>query len=187
MWILGTNLIFVFPCKFWSSFRVSSYFDYRDTTLSQLLDFSIHNLHWFFYKVEFVIEPKLFHKMMRDSSDRHFFRLETWKVLWILLSSSGSLSVYATGPTLLRILNGLMYRGLSFPRFPNQMTPFRACKRCRICTIFLVVSWIISSLVSWTSPTSAQQTGKFYQWDDMPYSCLIEYPKHSALIARIWM
>nr|GEV74665.1 hypothetical protein [Tanacetum cinerariifolium] len=23
--------------------------------------------------------------------------------------------------------------------------------------------------------------------DDMPYSCLIEYPKHSALTARIWM
>ncbi|GKD44406.1 hypothetical protein Tco_1269051 [Tanacetum coccineum] len=23
--------------------------------------------------------------------------------------------------------------------------------------------------------------------NDMPYSCLIEYPKHSALTARIWM
>ncbi|GKE01546.1 hypothetical protein Tco_1389529 [Tanacetum coccineum] len=23
--------------------------------------------------------------------------------------------------------------------------------------------------------------------DDMPYSCVIEYPKHSALTARIWM
>ncbi|GKC12464.1 hypothetical protein Tco_1009246 [Tanacetum coccineum] len=33
----------------------------RNTTLFQLLDFSIHNLHWFFYKVEFVIELKLFH------------------------------------------------------------------------------------------------------------------------------
>ncbi|GJZ69492.1 hypothetical protein Tco_0633042 [Tanacetum coccineum] len=63
--------------------------------------------------------------MTRDSSDRHFFRLETWKVLWTLLSSSGSSSVYATGPTLSRILNGLMYQGLSFPHFPNQMTPFQ--------------------------------------------------------------
>ncbi|GJZ12728.1 retrovirus-related pol polyprotein from transposon TNT 1-94 [Tanacetum coccineum] len=33
--------------------------------------------------------------------------------------------MYATGPTLLRILNGPMYRGLSFPRFSNRMTPFR--------------------------------------------------------------
>nr|GEU63779.1 alpha/beta hydrolases superfamily protein [Tanacetum cinerariifolium] len=29
MWILSTNLIFAFPLKFWSSFRVPSYFDYR--------------------------------------------------------------------------------------------------------------------------------------------------------------
>ncbi|GKC60274.1 hypothetical protein Tco_1087872 [Tanacetum coccineum] len=46
--------------------------------------------------------------MMRDSSDRHFFKLETWKVLWTLLSSSGNSSLYATGPTLSRILNGPM-------------------------------------------------------------------------------
>ncbi|GKG17901.1 hypothetical protein Tco_0372199, partial [Tanacetum coccineum] len=28
--------------------------------------------------------------MRRDSSDKHFFKLETWKVLWTLLSSLGS-------------------------------------------------------------------------------------------------
>ncbi|GKB87168.1 hypothetical protein Tco_0959440 [Tanacetum coccineum] len=61
MWILGTNLIFAFPHKFWSSFRVPSYFDYRNTILLELLDFLIHDLHWFFHKVEFVIESKLFH------------------------------------------------------------------------------------------------------------------------------
>ncbi|GKE68153.1 hypothetical protein Tco_1526225 [Tanacetum coccineum] len=33
--------------------------------------------------------------MIRDSSDKHFFRLKTWKVLWTLLSSSGSSSLYA--------------------------------------------------------------------------------------------
>ncbi|GJY05243.1 hypothetical protein Tco_0371183, partial [Tanacetum coccineum] len=81
--------------------------------------------------------------MMRVSSNRHFFKLETWKVLWTLLSSSGSSSLYGTGPTLSRIFNGPMYRGLSFPGFRNRMTPFRACKCCRICTIFSVVSWII--------------------------------------------
>ncbi|GJX49138.1 hypothetical protein Tco_0275983 [Tanacetum coccineum] len=32
-----------------------------NTTLLQLLDFSIHDLYWFFHKVEFVIESKLFH------------------------------------------------------------------------------------------------------------------------------
>ncbi|GJS15261.1 hypothetical protein Tco_0409733 [Tanacetum coccineum] len=98
-----------------------------------------------------------FIRMMRDSSDRHFFRLETWKVLWTFLSSSRSSSVYAIGPNLLRIINGPMYQGLRFPLFPNRMTPFRACKCCQICTIFSVVSWIISGPVSWTSPTSAQQ------------------------------
>ncbi|GJV31870.1 reverse transcriptase domain-containing protein, partial [Tanacetum coccineum] len=40
--------------------------------------------------------------------------------------------------------------------------------------ISIVVSWIISGPVR-----------KFYQWDDMLYSCLIEYPRHSALTA--WM
>ncbi|GJT52563.1 hypothetical protein Tco_0978720 [Tanacetum coccineum] len=47
--------------------------------------------------------------MTRDSSDKHFFRLETWKVLWILLSSSGSSSLYATGPIRSRILKGNRY------------------------------------------------------------------------------
>ncbi|GJZ40905.1 putative ribonuclease H-like domain-containing protein [Tanacetum coccineum] len=61
MWILGTNLIFAFPLKFWSYFRVPSYFDYRNTTLFQLLDFSIYDFYWFFHKFEFVIELKLFH------------------------------------------------------------------------------------------------------------------------------
>ncbi|GJT52609.1 reverse transcriptase domain-containing protein [Tanacetum coccineum] len=32
-----------------------------NTTLFQLLDFLIHDLHWFFHKVVFVIESKLFH------------------------------------------------------------------------------------------------------------------------------
>nr|GEX31085.1 hypothetical protein [Tanacetum cinerariifolium] len=56
----------------------------------------------------------------------------------------GSSSLYATGPILLRILNGPMYQGSSFPLFSNRMIPLRACKCCRICTIFSVVSWIIS-------------------------------------------
>ncbi|GJS69659.1 serine/threonine-protein phosphatase BSL3-like protein [Tanacetum coccineum] len=81
--------------------------------------------------------------MTRDSSDNHFFKLETWKVLWTLLRSSGSSSLYATGPIRSRILHGTMYRGLSFPYFANRMIPLRACKRCRICTIFSVVSWTI--------------------------------------------
>nr|GFB40317.1 putative reverse transcriptase domain-containing protein [Tanacetum cinerariifolium] len=51
--------------------------------------------------------------MTRDSSYKHFFRLETWKVLWTFLSSSGSPSLYATRPIRSRILNGPMYRGLS--------------------------------------------------------------------------
>nr|GEU93913.1 retrovirus-related Pol polyprotein from transposon TNT 1-94 [Tanacetum cinerariifolium] len=61
----------------------------------------------------------------RDSSDKHFFRLEMWKVLWTLLSSSRSSGLYATRPIRSRILNGPMYRRLSFPCFPNRMTPLR--------------------------------------------------------------
>nr|GEZ06386.1 hypothetical protein [Tanacetum cinerariifolium] len=44
-----------------------------------------------------------------------------------------------------------------------------SCECCQICTIFLVISWIIS--------------GPFQ--DDMLYSCLAEYLKHFAMIARI--
>ncbi|GJR91923.1 hypothetical protein Tco_0215934 [Tanacetum coccineum] len=43
----------------------------------------------------------------------------------ILLSSSGSSSLYTTGPIRSRILNGPMYRGLSFPRLPNQKISLR--------------------------------------------------------------
>nr|GEY35123.1 hypothetical protein [Tanacetum cinerariifolium] len=85
----------------------------RDTSLFQFLDFSIHDIYRFFHKVEFVIEPKLFYWNDKDSSDRHFFKLEMWKVLWTLLSSLGSSSVYATGLTLFRILNGPILQALS--------------------------------------------------------------------------
>ncbi|GJT95636.1 hypothetical protein Tco_1091154 [Tanacetum coccineum] len=77
-------------------------------------------------KLSFSLSRSSFIGMTRDSSDKHFFSLETWKVLWTLLSSSGSSSLYATGPILSRSLKGPMYRGLSFPRFPNRMTPLRA-------------------------------------------------------------
>ncbi|GJQ97750.1 hypothetical protein Tco_0008889 [Tanacetum coccineum] len=46
--------------------------------------------------------------MTRDSSNKDFFRLETWKVLWTLLTSSGSSSLYATGPIRSSILKGPM-------------------------------------------------------------------------------
>nr|GEW53309.1 hypothetical protein [Tanacetum cinerariifolium] len=52
MWILGTNLIFAFSRKFWPSFKVPSYFDCRDMTLSQLIDFSIHDFYSFFHKMK---------------------------------------------------------------------------------------------------------------------------------------
>ncbi|GKD69960.1 hypothetical protein Tco_1324050 [Tanacetum coccineum] len=58
----------------------------------------------YFHNVKIVIESKLFHWNDKGSSDKHFFRLETWKVLWTLLSSSGSSSLYATGPIRSRIL-----------------------------------------------------------------------------------
>ncbi|GKB57841.1 hypothetical protein Tco_0914027 [Tanacetum coccineum] len=80
-------------------------------------------------KLSFSSSQSSFIGMTRDSSNKYFFRLEMWKVLWTLLSPSGSSSLYAAGPIRSRILNGPMYR---------------ACKRCRICTIFSVVSWIIS-------------------------------------------
>ncbi|GJX85702.1 hypothetical protein Tco_0336476 [Tanacetum coccineum] len=67
-----------------------------------------------------------------------------WKELWDITGYSGSQGDMLSWPIRSRILKGPMYRGLSFPHFPNRMTPLRACKRCRICTTFLVVSWIIS-------------------------------------------
>ncbi|GJR38010.1 pentatricopeptide repeat-containing protein [Tanacetum coccineum] len=73
------NLIFVFPRELWfPPFRVPFYFDYRDTTLSQLLDFSIYNFYWFFHKAEFVIESNLFSLELNkgfSSQDRHFFKI----------------------------------------------------------------------------------------------------------------
>ncbi|GJU69867.1 hypothetical protein Tco_1256126, partial [Tanacetum coccineum] len=51
--------------------------------------------------------------MTRDSSDKHFFSLETWKVLWTFLSSSGSSSLYATRPIRERILKGPILQALS--------------------------------------------------------------------------
>ena len=46
--------------------------------------------------------------MTRDSSDKHFFRLDTWNVSCMPWSSWGSRSLFATGPILARISNGPM-------------------------------------------------------------------------------
>ncbi|GKE46066.1 hypothetical protein Tco_1477324, partial [Tanacetum coccineum] len=113
----------------------------------------------------------------RDSSDKHFFRLEMWKVLWTLLSSSGSSSLYATGPIRLRILNGPMYRGLSFPHFPNWMIPLRDLLESASVVKFALFSRWFPGLF-----LALKILPMF--WDDMPYSCLIEYLKHSAKISR---
>ncbi|GJU82646.1 reverse transcriptase domain-containing protein [Tanacetum coccineum] len=69
----------------------------------------------------------------------------------------GRSSLYATGSIRSRILNGPMYRGLSFPRFPNRMTPLPAFKHYRICTIFSVVSWIIYGPENSTNGSGYQQ------------------------------
>ncbi|GJW74404.1 hypothetical protein Tco_0133774 [Tanacetum coccineum] len=105
MWILGTNLIFAFPRKFWSSFRVPSYFDYRNTTLLQLLDFSIYDLYWFFHKVEFVIESKLFH--WNDKGFANLFKdFERSNVPRVKLSSFSELDDTITS---LQALSNLHY------------------------------------------------------------------------------
>nr|GEX20810.1 hypothetical protein [Tanacetum cinerariifolium] len=79
-WLLGGDVVVKVASKVvssWWCLLVPSSFDYRDMTLSQLLDFSIYDFYWFFYNVEFVIE--LFHWNDKDSSDKHFFKFETWK------------------------------------------------------------------------------------------------------------
>ncbi|GKD39882.1 hypothetical protein Tco_1260089 [Tanacetum coccineum] len=159
MWILGTNLIFTFPRKFWSSVRVPSYFDYRDTTSFQLFDFLVHDLYWFFYNVEFVIEPKLFH--WNDEGFADPIKDLKWynvpRVKLFSLSESDD-----TFPSL-QVLSDLYYL------FSGFMDYLWSCQ-LDISNFALANRKIL--------PVSG---------DDMPYSCLIEYPKHSALTARIWM
>nr|GFA68842.1 hypothetical protein [Tanacetum cinerariifolium] len=46
----------------------------------------------------------------------------------------------ATGPIRSRILNGPMYRGLSFPRFPKGMTPFRGSSLESIVSILMPIA-----------------------------------------------
>ncbi|GKD99736.1 hypothetical protein Tco_1387720 [Tanacetum coccineum] len=71
--------------------------------------------------------------MTRDSSDKHCFRLEMWKVLWTLLSSLGSSSLYATRPIRSRILKGPMYRGIKLSSFFESDDTFT---RLNICSRF---------------------------------------------------
>ncbi|GKG42125.1 hypothetical protein Tco_0473876, partial [Tanacetum coccineum] len=58
-WVRLLELVFSFPCEFGTSFRVPSNLDDRNTTSLQLLDFTIYDLHWFFNKVELIINIKL--------------------------------------------------------------------------------------------------------------------------------
>ncbi|GJR99902.1 hypothetical protein Tco_0316411 [Tanacetum coccineum] len=59
------------------------------------------------------------------SGTRFGHRLCSLVEMWILLSFLGSSSLYTTGSIRSRILNGPMYRGLSFPRFPNRKISLR--------------------------------------------------------------
>ncbi|GJX03359.1 hypothetical protein Tco_0189275 [Tanacetum coccineum] len=121
MWILGTNLIFAFPCKFWSSFRVPSYFDYRNTNLFQLLDFLIYNLYWFLHKLNLSLSW-IFHGTERDSSDKFFFRLKCERYCDITEHLQEAQGLYALGPKSLRILTwSICTSGIKLlPRFPDS-------------------------------------------------------------------
>lgn len=124
-WVLVSHLVFAFPCKFGTTLCIPSDF-HKFGALP--LNF------WTFQSVTSIGSSKKWSwssmwissgGMINASSDRHLLRLDTWKVSWTPLSSSGNLSLYATGPTLESISNGPMYRGLSFPRLPNCGTPFQ--------------------------------------------------------------
>ncbi|GJW38383.1 hypothetical protein Tco_0064228 [Tanacetum coccineum] len=94
---------------------------------------------------------------MRDSSDKHFLRFETWKVLWILLSFSGSSSLYATGPIPFQgIWIGLMYwdYASSFSELKDTFTSLQALTNLYdLFNGFLNYFWSRSAIL----PTSGQK------------------------------
>ncbi|GKA82470.1 hypothetical protein Tco_0789218 [Tanacetum coccineum] len=53
--ILLLELIFAFPCELRTSPSVPSNLDNGDAALLQPLDFTIHNLHWFFNEVKLIV------------------------------------------------------------------------------------------------------------------------------------
>ncbi|GJW14183.1 hypothetical protein Tco_0018316 [Tanacetum coccineum] len=60
MRILALEVIFSFPCEFWTSSRIPSNLNYGNPALLELFHFTIHNLNRFIYKVQLVVELNLF-------------------------------------------------------------------------------------------------------------------------------
>nr|GEV29601.1 hypothetical protein [Tanacetum cinerariifolium] len=117
-----------------------------DTTLFRLLGFTIYNFYWFIHKIEFVIEPKLFHWNDEGFVRYAFLHIRNVERSVDITEFFKKLKCVCHWTDPFKDLKWSNVPGLSFPRFSNRMTPFRACKRCRVCTIFSVVSWIIFGL-----------------------------------------
>nr|GEZ38667.1 hypothetical protein [Tanacetum cinerariifolium] len=60
-----------------TSLRAPSNFDNGDTVLLRPLDITIHDLYWLFNEVKLVINMYLIQQNTNDSSDKHFFKLDT--------------------------------------------------------------------------------------------------------------
>nr|GEY55728.1 hypothetical protein [Tanacetum cinerariifolium] len=58
MLIFLPELIFTFPCELKTSLGVPSNLNNGDAALLQPLDFTIHDFHWFFNEVEFIINEE---------------------------------------------------------------------------------------------------------------------------------
>ncbi|GKC96445.1 hypothetical protein Tco_1161887 [Tanacetum coccineum] len=153
MRIFSTNLIFAFPRKFWSSFRVPSYFEPK---------------LWFFHKVEFVIKPKLFH----------------WKLKFIC---------HWAGP--FKDLKWSNVSGVKLSSFSESDDAFSSLQA--LSDLYYLFGGFMDYL--WSHELNISNFGladrleaslRVFRWffhfvhrsrDDMLYSYLIEYPKHSAL------
>ena len=59
MRVFQLHLILAFPSEFRSSLGVPTNFHNRDAALFRLLDLSVHDLYWFFNKVEALVDLDL--------------------------------------------------------------------------------------------------------------------------------
>jgi hypothetical protein len=70
-------LILVFPSKLRATLGVPTNFDNRNTTTLELFDLTIHYLERFLHEMHLVVNTSFIKRNERDSSDKHFFKLDT--------------------------------------------------------------------------------------------------------------
>ncbi|GKF08969.1 hypothetical protein Tco_0043193 [Tanacetum coccineum] len=124
MRILAPKEVLTLPCELRPPLRVPTNFNDWNPALLKPFRLSIHNLHRFLDKMQFVVELNFIQRDDHIIIHKAPLKIRDMESVMNSTKLIGNSNLYAMGPFLSITLNGLTNRGLNFPHFLKHMTPF---------------------------------------------------------------